>query len=129
MAHRHCFCKIVLILQMILAISSDASSWNQLDSRFSVHSMVDHSCKFTQHKMHSNRCQFKNLNLRGGGSPFEDADGSTVNGYNVEENEVDAEEHGNDLDIGIPEGNRRNAAQVEKMKEQSRSIPRFGLCN
>jgi hypothetical protein len=93
-----------------------------------LHSIVEHNFKSTPHVISSKICQFKVLNLRGGASLFEGADGSAVNDYNIEENEAVVEEHGSDRGSGIPEGNQQNAAQLEQMKEQSRSIPRLGLC-
>jgi hypothetical protein len=123
--------KIVLILQMILAISTDASSWNRMESRL-IHSVIETDFKFRPDLISSKiPCSgFMNLNLRGGASPFEDADGPAVNDYNLEGNEAVVEEHGNDPSV-IHEGNphhQRNAAQVEQMKEQSRSSLGFGLC-
>jgi hypothetical protein len=121
----------LIIVQMILAISSNASSRDQLDRRFelSMHNMVDFKIR---PDVISSKFSFTNtrlnLNLRGGGIPFEGADGPAVNDYIEEENEAFVEEHGNDeMGEENPAHHRRDAAQAEKLEEQSRSSHGIGL--
>jgi hypothetical protein len=121
---------VLVILQMILAMSTDASSWNRLDSRYKVSLLnIVESHLQPRPDVISSKISFfhqrKNLNLRGGGIPFEDADRPAVNDYNEEEDEAFMEERGTDPRGMIPEGSpayhKRSAAQVEQLKEQSRS--------